>query len=785
MKKSEDKADVVIRDETSETMELEFSIDVAQRTTEGTGFAALCSQLGDALLVGDDLETMMKVLLDRAFELTAAQRGSICLYDEKSHELTPVISRRGPAAVPINISRTITEQVLQQKTALLVMDAGSDNQLGAAESIAAMNIQSVICAPLYHSGLVKGLIYLDMVASESGFLKDNQFEEEDLELLISIAVFAAVCVEKAQLLERINQETKQRLQVANRIRVMLDVAKSLASELDTDVLINKIMHSARELLQAERCTLFLLDREKEELWSKVADGDFEIRIPMTQGIAGEAATLGKSLNIPDAYQHPSFSPEADKKTGFLTKNILCMPVRNNDGTIIGVTQMINKIGGPFTSVDEELLEAFSAQTAVALENALLFQQTLEMRIYLESVLKSITNLVITLDEEGRMVTANHPVEPFLGVNEKILIKKAYSEWYKGTNDDFIADIRRVLDPQSQPIYVADYELEHKDKTISLNYNIVPLLDFENAQKGAVLVLENISQQKRVMGTLTRHLGSGVAQQLLEGEENRLGGVRQEVTILFSDIRGYTTMGESLDANLIVTMLNEYFSLMVDEIFAENGVLDKYIGDALMAVFGVPFPSETDAVHACRCALRMMKALDVFNDRLQSQNRPPISIGIGINSGEAISGNIGSEKRLEYTCIGDTVNLASRLEGASKTYGVPIILQESTKLAIGDGFFVRELDLIQVKGKQQPARIYELLGSKEHPMSPELADALPHFESGLMAYRNQDFTTASQHFKKSLAITNDSPSQLFLDRCKLLKNQCPKPDWDGVWEMTTK
>jgi adenylate cyclase len=349
----------------------------------------------------------------------------------------------------------------------------------------------------------------------------------------------------------------------------------------------------------------------------------------------------------------------------------------------------------------------------------------------------------------------------------------------------VADIRRVLEPDSKPIYVADYELRHDDKTISLNYNIVPLLDFGEAQKGAVLVLENISQQKRVMGTLTRHLGPGVAQQLLEGAENRLGGVRQEVTILFSDIRGYTSLTESMDAGEIVAMLNDYFSLMIDEIFAEDGVLDKYIGDALMAVFGVPFPSSTDAIHACRCALRMMKALDVFNNKLKQNQRPPIAIGIGINSGEVITGNIGSEKRLEYTCIGDAVNLASRLEGACKTYGVSIILQETTQQVIGQEFLVRELDLIRVKGKKHPSRIYELLGSKSHPISPLVCDALPHFDAGLNAYRNRDFSAAKTLFETSYSIGGDRPSRLFLDRCQILLEQPPGSDWDGVWKMTSK
>ena len=785
MSKSENGSDVIVEDLDDEDMDLDVSVNVEQRTAEGLSFAALCSQLGDALLAGGDLESMLRSLLNQTFDLVPAQRGSICLYDAEAGQLTPVVSRRGPTAAPISISRTITEKVLNDKEGVLVSDTEEGSLVADAESISAMSIKSVMCAPLYHNGIVRGFIYVDTVAAEDGFL-ESMFTEEHLEVLIALAVFAAVCVEKAELLNRIDEETAQRLQVANRIRVMLDVAKSLTSELDTDVLVNKIMQSARELLQAERCTLFMVDRQSDELWAKMADGEMGIRISRSKGIAGEVATFGHVLNIPDAYEDLRFNPEVDKASGYRTRNILCMPVRNNEGTIIGVTQMINKLGqSPFTKADEELLEAFCAQTAVALENAMLFQQTLEMRNYLESILKSITNLVVTLDNEGRMVTANRPVAPFLGVSEPTLASKSFEEWFGGANGSFVEDIRRVLEPGSHPIFVTDYELEHGEKTISLNYNVVPLLDFSESQKGAVLILENISHQKRVMSTLTRHLGSGVAQQLLEGEANRLGGVRQDVTILFSDIRGYTPLTESMDAGEIVAMLNDYFSLMIDEIFAEDGVLDKYIGDALMAVFGVPFPSPDDATHACRCALKMLEALDVFNGRLKQKNRDPITIGIGINSGEVITGNIGSEKRLEYTCIGDAVNLASRLEGATKTYGVPVILQESTKQSIGDEFVVRELDLIRVKGKRAPARIYQLLGSKDFPLAAAIVDALPYFSAGLNAYRNRDFLGAQSHFQNAYDIAGDRPSQLFLERCRVLKEHPPASDWDGVWKMAGK
>ena len=303
--------DVVFEDNDESDLELDVSVNVAERTDEQEGIAALCSRLGDALLVGDDLESMMRELLNRAFDLIPAQRGSICVYDEERKTLSPVVSRRGPAAVPISISRSITEQVIEENRAILVTDAGDDDRFSAAESIMAMNIHSVMCAPMYHHGVVRGLVYLDTMSNEDGFLGtpdgflSTQFEEEHLEMLVAIAVFGAVCVEKARLLERIQEESTQRLQVANRIRVMLDVAKSLSSELDTNVLIRKIMQSARELMQAERCTLFMVDHEAQELWTKVADGGFEIRIPMSKGIAAEVATTGHVLNIPDAYADPA------------------------------------------------------------------------------------------------------------------------------------------------------------------------------------------------------------------------------------------------------------------------------------------------------------------------------------------------------------------------------------------------------------------------------------------------------------------------------------------------
>lgn len=779
--------ETVVFDEADGLPSLDAVVDVEKTAgpdSNDQSLVSLFSNLGDAVLLGDDLSGMLERVLDLAFDHLPAQRGAICLWDAAAQELTPQVSRRGTSKAAINISRSIASAVIQGKKAVLVNDAGGDDRFGGSQSIAEIGIKSVMCAPMFRSGTVLGVVYLDMVGSLG--TRSATFDEGHLETLAAMGVFAAAGIEKARLLAEYHEEQRERMLATSRIRVLLDVAKSLSSNLDTTSLIKTIVQRARELLDAEVGSLFVVDRERGELWSKVAENTDEIRIPMSKGIAGHVATTGEVLNIPDAYADGRFNPEIDRKTGFRTRSILCMPLKNKDGDVLGVTQIINKRGGPFDQEDEEIMGAFSAQAAVALENALLFQETLEMRNYLQSVLKSINSHVLTLDNEGRLVTSNHDAAALLGIDEATMRTVPYTEWYDSANGALVDGIGQVFDEQPSPVDVSDYELDVAGKKSSVNFNIMPLLDFEESQKGAVIVLDDVTQQKRVMNTLSRHLGPAVAQQVLADGEDRLGGVRQEITVLFSDIRGYTSLTESLDATEVVEMLNEYFSEMVDPVLAQRGVLDKYIGDAIMAVFGVPFAEADDSQRACVAALGMKRALAELNARRKSAGKSTIEIGIGLNSGAAISGNIGSEKRLEYTCIGDGVNLASRLEGVTKVYGVMILVSEATHKQLSDDFITRELDVIRVKGKQQPIRIYELLGASPADVPAHLLNILPHFGAGLEAYKKREFQAALEHFATADRLApDDKPTQLFICRCQQLQQKLPPADWDGVWEMTEK
>jgi adenylate cyclase len=267
----------------------------------------------------------------------------------------------------------------------------------------------------------------------------------------------------------------------------------------------------------------------------------------------------------------------------------------------------------------------------------------------------------------------------------------------------------------------------------------------------------------------------------------LGGVRQDVTVLFSDIRSYTTLSEGADAHEVVEMLNEYFTYMVDCVFDNGGILDKFIGDAIMAVFGAPFSKpEEDPVNAVLAALDMRRQLAAYNELRRTQGRKPIETGIGISSGEVVCGYIGSEKRMEYTVIGDGVNLASRLEGATKQYGAPLMISEFTHERVGRRFLTRELDTMRVKGKKKPVQVFEVLAEAGTPAASLVARLLDLHETAMDRYRQRRWSEALAAFEAAReAFPSDFVLGLYIDRCRHFLRNPPPPDWDGVWELKEK
>eukprot|EP00002_Diphylleia_rotans_P026596 TRINITY_DN530_c0_g1_i4.p1 TRINITY_DN530_c0_g1~~TRINITY_DN530_c0_g1_i4.p1 ORF type:complete len:726 (-),score=112.77 TRINITY_DN530_c0_g1_i4:198-2375(-) len=619
-------------------------------------------------------------------------------------------------------------------------------------------------------------------ASGEGFTEDD---ERALEIFAS---HAASSIRFLQLQESSHKDQEK-------VSVLLEISRQMESSLDLNSLCQLIMVKSRDLLSADRCTLYLVDKEKNELYSKFADRQGGIRIPMGVGISGYVATSGQTLNIKDAYDDPRFNSAFDKKTGYRTKAILCMPIRNPSDEIIGVTQMINKLdGGCFTQEDENLLLAFSSQASVSLMNSQYFEKTKEMQHFLESILSSITNLVIVLNADGFMLKANHPTGPFLGIDEKVMMEASYVTWLGPKNEIFLNAIRDVY-LQSKSGYFSDCEFylpseaDAESKTKNVNFNVVPLVASEGTRSGVVIVIEDVTPQKRLHSTLGRYMSPALADEIMKKDSKlQLGGKHMKVTTIFCDIRKFTSISEKLDAAEVVDLLNEYFSHMVNAIFAERGILDKYIGDALMAVFGVPMTEEDDSYRACRAALQMISNLSAFNQSRSKQGYDLIQVGIGINTGRVLSGNIGTERRLEYTVIGDGVNIASRIEGVTKQYGITIMISETTYEEVSHHFVTRELDLIRVVGKKQPIRVYELIRENTTPPgSDNIDEAVKLFSQGLEFYRNREFLKASSLFESAdrARVGGDPPSRVFLERCGLLVQNSPEDGWDRVWNMDSK
>jgi len=316
--------------------------------------------------------------------------------------------------------------------------------------------------------------------------------------------------------------------------------------------------------------------------------------------------------------------------------------------------------------------------------------------------------------------------------------------------------------------------------------ILPVLYLDTSfvlLSASLIIFQYISEsagKKFIYESFKYYLSPEVINEIIQDPKKlKLGGERKKITVLFSDIRGFTSISETLSPEELAHILNEYLTEMADIIMKQQGLVDKYIGDAIMAFWGAPIEQTDQAKKACASALAMVRALEALNRHWQSKGiLQKLEIGIGINTGQALVGNLGSKKRFNYTALGDSVNLASRLEGLNKEYGTTVIITESAKKELENNpeLKTRKLDTIMVKGKKEPAVIFELL-TKELD-----AKILEHFEKGKDFYKKGNWQEAINEF--SVIAGQDSPSQTFLARCRQFQTKAPA-SWNGVYEFKNK
>lgn len=547
-----------------------------------------------------------------------------------------------------------------------------------------------------------------------------------------------------------------------------------------DVMLAKILAVALDVLDADQAAIYLHDSASDELYTSHAEalGDRELRIGAASGLVGQAFRTGAVVNTADAYHDPAFDPWLDQVTGYRTCTTLYAPIIGADGKCVGVVELLNKKHGTFNTSDERRLAGLASQMGVAVDYARLFDQIMTIQSHNESMLRSLSNGVITVDLD-RVVSYVNPAAGRILRLDGDLIDRPLAEIFDGFNAwviDAIDEATEAGEEKSLPN--SEFFIASADDWIAANLSVIPLLDGRQATFGAMLVIEDLQREKELRRTMSRYLSNDVIDRLMGAGDGELGGSTHEVTILFADIRGFTPLTERLGASETVSMLNEYFSFMEDVVTNRSGMIDKYIGDAIMALFGSPFPSELDAANAVQAAGEMFQVLDILNARRAAEGKGAIRIGVGIGTGTAITGNIGSPKRMDFTVIGDPVNLAARIEAATKLYGADILVCDATWGRLTTPPRARRLDIVRLHGQRRPTELWEILAHR-----PDVPDAaIEGYARGFDAYAAGDWGRAMQLFEAVLAArADDRPAALMIERCRRFAATSPL-HWDGVVDM---
>ncbi len=733
----------------------------------------------------EHLTEILWLLVDLTVSEFGAERGSLFLNDASTGELYSRIAQ-GDLEREIRFLNTtgIAGAVFQSGIGAIIHKAHEDERFNSQiDEQTGYVTKNILCAPIF--GARREVIGVIQILNKNR----GRFTKADLEILEEICSQAAVSLQNAQRIEAMERSRDKELK-------FLGIVSDVTAEIQLAHLLQKVMQEACQMLNADRATLFLNDTKSDELFSRVAMGDGlgEIRLPNNAGIAGAVFQSRKTINIPHAYADLRFNPSFDRQTGYFTNSILCVPVTNKDGECIGCTQVLNKKGGPFTDEDEARLRAFTQQVSIALENAKLFEDVSKERAYNQSMLTSMSNAVITIDADGYIRTCNKAGLEMLCVSANEIIGTDAKKFFSERNIIITEKISICEEHRSNEILVdVEFSAVGEEEKVSGNINFLPLMNLDPDGRmdqvddylGTLVMIEDISDEKRMKSTMSRYIDPGIADKLMNERSDIMGGQETVATLLFSDVRGFTTITEALGAQGTVSLLNEYFDIMVEAITEQEGMVDKFIGDAIMAGFGVPISHEDDEDRAVRAAINMIKRLLEWNVQRELEGKIPIDMGIGLNTDSVVSGNIGSSKRMDYTMIGDGVNLAARLESACKSYAARILISEFTYQNLKGTYQVRHVDEVIVKGKTKPVGVYEILDFHSPESFPNLMEVVGHFKEGRKHFVDGSWDQAIKSFKKSLtANANDKLSLIYVDRCQALKANPPK-NWDGIWEFDSK
>jgi PAS domain S-box-containing protein len=524
----------------------------------------------------------------------------------------------------------------------------------------------------------------------------------------------------SEALSQLNRQVQSLDGEMRSMRSLAEIGQVVNSSLDLDTVLQIVMDTIIQITGAERGFIVLRNAESGELSTRIArnweqesldQSEFAVSRTVIYRVINES----QPVLTTNAQEDPRFGGQ-QSVVAYNLRSILCVPLKlKND--IIGVVYADNRIrSGLFSQKHLELLNAFSNQAAVAIDNARLFasvRRTLaevtELKNLMDSVFFSIASGVLTTDVQERIVLCNRAAETILGTITHELVGHSL--------DDIIAGFGHTLQPHMQEVLKRDQTVVGLEMnpdlpqrgTVDLRLSLSPLKDEQQTTQGVAIVMEDLTEKKRLEAQrrLFERMVSPAVIDQLNPNSLQLGGNRMEITTLFADIRGFTHFSESLSPEDLVKVLNRYLAVSAEAVLKEEGTIDKFLGDALMAWFNAPIPQPDHTLRAVRAALGLRDAIHELHKEMPPEYH--LHFGAGIHLGDAVLGLIGTDKRLDYTAIGDSVNTAKRIqENAGPSQ---ILISQPAYERVADCVEVRAVDPIQAKGKREPVPVYEVLGIK--------------------------------------------------------------------------
>ena len=544
---------------------------------------------------------------------------------------------------------------------------------------------------------------------------------EELILLQLAARQAALGLARLSLIKSVKDTSfKTRLKTLE-VETLQDVGVAISSHLDLNQLTSELLLRAVSVLNINRA-MVLLDNPEESSAAAPARMYVAESFGMEEAETGKLSTFGGYKPILDNLADMSHTMinDPDQAGRILgCRKLLVVPIQFK-GELLGAIMVADKesLHQKETDFDEDdlrLLTAMANQAGAAISNARLYRNVLQIKNYNENILTSIASGVITTDRKGRIVSFNDSAARIFSVPAVQAVGMQVENLFKSIGlDSFAAQLGATLKEKDFYQETNLHAETAQGTSVVFNISATPLiLDQESGSfAGLVISVENISEEAMVKETLKRYVSSNVVDLVLEkGHEFVLGGSLCEVTILFADIRGFTRLSEEHGPQEVVDLLNNYFDLIIDVAFRYNGTVDKIVGDEIMVLFGAPFPFKDDTLRAVGCAIEMLETLERFNRERQVEGKFPLAVGVGLNRGSVISGNIGSAKHMDYTVIGDAVNLASKLVDHAGESQILITRSVYKELA-GSEFLCKKIESLRVKGKKDSVEIYEVLGKRK-------------------------------------------------------------------------